>query len=238
MELTEFLSKNQIVLDEPVSRFCQRGIDLMKVGVDPLHDDDHVLAIIDNLDRFINENKEVDRARINFPVMLLAICWHDIWKSQRLSKNLVLFFYHFFWDGRGSARFFQKEAALASLDPETVQKAAYAIKKHTRIHLLSRRTLESKILKDLDTLEIWSVKRIRKAEEEAEAMVDLGQTLLKTAKVYLRFMHWLNDSSFYFAWSRREFEAKREEYFREANRLINLYSQFLFHNKKPPFPGK
>lgn len=237
MGLNEFLAKNNVILEEPVLRFCQEGIEIMKNGIDPLHDDDHVLAIIGNLDRFLNENEEIDRCRINFSVLLLAICWHDIWKSQRLSKNLILFLYHFLWDGLGSESIFKKAAGKALLDPETIKAAAYAIKKHTRIHLLNRRTLESKILKDLDTLEIWSVKRIRKAEQEAEAMVDIGQTLLKTAKVYLRFMHKLNDSSFYFQWSRQEFDTKKKEYFEEANRLINLYAQFLFKNNKPPFQG-
>ena len=235
MGLNEFLSKNKIVLEEPVLKFCQEGIEVMKKGIDPLHNNDHVLAIIDNLDRFINENKEIDRRHINFPVLLLAICWHDTWKSQRLSKNLVLFFYHFLWDGLGSERLFKKEAEKVSLDPKLVKEAGYAIKKHTRIHLLSRRTPESKILKDLDTLEVWSVKRIREAEKDAEERVDIGKVLLKTTKLYLRFMHIINDSAFYFQWSRRESQKRKKEYFEEANRLINLYSQFLFENKKPPF---
>ena len=77
----------------------------MKKSKDPQHSINHINAIFDDLDKFIQEEK----VNINYSILLPAICWHDVWKSKKeQSSNLLFYIVEQFYDGYGSKLIFNK----------------------------------------------------------------------------------------------------------------------------------
>ena len=96
------------------------------------------------------------KQKIDFQVLLLSICWHDVWISKRIPKNLIHLTFHQIVEGLGSALIFKKYALKAKLNKKLLRSVYYAIRKHSSFQVIPPFTLEAKILIDLDKLELWN----------------------------------------------------------------------------------
>lgn len=219
-------------LKEEVFRFCQDGIDLMKESIDPIHDDGHVLRLLEILDRFLIQNQEIQENQIDFEVLLVAICWHDAWRSRKFPGYWLPALWQFFWEGMGSRRLFVREAKEIGLEKGIINPVRYAIRKHSRFQFLSTKTLEAKILRDMDSLEFWSKERIIGAAREAERRGLISKASLGSVKLYLKAINWINRSKFYFEWSRQEIIKMKQGYLDQAQELLDYYGQ-KYKRKQP-----
>ena len=213
MTLNRFLQEHSFVsLTRGTLMACREGLKLMSQSLDPLHNLAHIERILDNLDRFINESREVKWKKVNFDVLLLAICWHDIWKSQRLATSGKKLVYYHLAEGLGSMRFFSRNSHSWNISPQTVKKAKLAIRKHSALQFLPTRNLEAKILKDMDKLEEWSIDRIRLVLGQIEDFKHISPRILTVFKFYTqRWMVFFSNKS-YFIWTRLQIINMRAEF--------------------------
>lgn len=185
--------------------------------------------MLDDLDRMMTQEKSIDWKKINYEVLLLSIFWHDVWKSLKQPTNKRKMIYQNFWDGMGSMRVFGKRAKLFSIDKPTVREVKYAIRKHSGIQFLPKTTIESKILRDLDRLEEWSVNRLFEGLSLMEQSQYLTPKLVKVAKFY--FEHWMMRHSrkhMYFPWTDKEIVIRRKIFISQAkDLLVSFAKKFL-----------
>jgi len=156
MDVKTFISKNKIKLSPKALNLCQEAIERMKSGHDGLHNEKHVFRLLDNLDQFLKEETTIDKSKINFEVLLISLCWHDVWEATLLPNNIFLILFDMVFEGIGSMLKFAKRAKEVGLSKEITKEVKYAIRKHVRIKILPIKTLEAKILKDMDILDLWS----------------------------------------------------------------------------------
>lgn len=177
----------------PESRkFCMKALDLMGKSDDPMHDIHHVSSMLNNLSVWLKSQEGMRiRPYINFDILILSICWHDTWKASKKSPNLLNIIYYQLYEGIGSSKLFKKYAH--DLDDEVIDKVSYAIRKHSQFQILPRKTLESKILRDLDLIEMWDHERLKRSKEKFFLHNKFGFVFLK---YYLK----LKDSRTYFDW--------------------------------------
>jgi hypothetical protein len=130
----------------------------MKVSLDPLHDDAHIGRLLKNLSLFLKAYP--NHHLINFETLLLAICWHDAWKAQRVTLNPLKLIYYQLYEGIGSMILFSK-GSVGILSSDQIADVNYAIRKHAQFQLVPLSTFEAKILKDIDDLDVLNVQRMR-----------------------------------------------------------------------------
>jgi hypothetical protein len=226
MELAAFLEKNQIALSPAARESCEIALKRMAESRDVLHDQNHILRMYDLLDQFLANEKGVSKILINFDVLLVAISWHDVWKATRRGKSFFDFLYSLYWDGFGSARIFIKHNH--NLEPKVFNQTYYAVRRHGPPRWFLKKTLELKILRDLDGLEEWSLMRleglVRQYENNRTAIHRLGRWL----KIYFDMvLKKQKDNKYYFAWSKEEFLRKKEAYVKRVNELILRYDGII-----------
>lgn len=235
MSLDEFIIKNKINLSDEAIRICEAGIEIMRKSINPLYNEKHVFSIISNLDTFLQQEK-IDKAKINFDVLLLSICWHDVWRTRRfLSLSMLSFLFDHTEEGTGSMGMFSSVANTFGLDKETIREAKYAIRKHSGFQILPIKSLEGKILKDLDGLEEWSLDRIKPLTDEYVFLGIMDLKVMKLVKFYFdHFMVKDLAGSFHFGWPQEEFKRRKKLFIEEANRMMAEFLPFLpfMKNKK------
>ena len=192
----------------------------MEKSIDPAHNAEHIENILNNLEEFL-ESGEIKRSRINFEVLLVSICWHDVWKSMRMPDDILSVFVNQVWDGWGSARIFKKEVGLKDEEEGKLRKVFWIIGNHPRdmtIHIPFRMYLETKILKDMDRLERWNLKRHDDFFEKLLVVRDEKNQkyvnwLIKFFKE--KYTLWSDsDKKYYFQWTKQEFKKRRDIYLR------------------------
>jgi len=155
----------------------------------------------------------------------VAICWHDVWKSRRMPDDIVSVLINQAWDGWGSARVFKKEVKLSKEERKKLRRVFWIIGNHPRdmtIHVPFKTYLETKILKDMDRLERWNMKRHDDFFEKL--LIVRGDKNLKYVNWLVKFFQekytlWSDsDKKYYFKWSREEFRKRRENYLEEIRR--------------------
>ncbi|MBU0731791.1 hypothetical protein KKC88_02825 [Patescibacteria group bacterium] len=177
MEIEELIKKHNIIIENHALELYEEGLRRMKNSEDPLHADEHVGDIFGNLDEFLRKEKSIRNSEINFSVLLPAIAWHDTWKATRpQTKNLVKYRYEQIWDGIGSARVLTEFVQDKKIDKQLTDRIVRSVYYHTQVPDQLRRKsedyyendldLETKILRDMDGLDMWSMKRIHLAEAE------------------------------------------------------------------------
>src|SRR3989344_7636142 len=149
MKLESFIYNNHIKLPTKSLNLCKTALNLMKQGIDPIHNERHIESLISNLN-FLLKKSENLKQKIDFQVLLLSICWHDVWISKRIPKNLIHLTFHQIVEGLGSALIFKKYALKAKLNKKLLRSVYYAIRKHSSFQVIPPFTLEAKILIDLD----------------------------------------------------------------------------------------
>jgi len=161
MKLQELVKQNNLALSKKSLRLAEIGIHKMSEAKDKSHGVYHVYHIFDNLNYLLSCNSEI-RRKINFDVLILAICWHDVWISTQTPKNIFNIIYLQVVEGISSAKIFKKEADKIQLDRLIRDNTYYVIRKHSSFQILPAFMLEAQILFDLDKLEMWNYKRFFK----------------------------------------------------------------------------
>ena len=228
MELGEFIIRNKINVSDQAIRLCETAIDIIRRSRLPLYDERHVFAVFDNLDRFLNEGNQVKKNEIDFDVLLLAICWHDIWKSKKFPLHLSQWLPFYFFEGIGSMRIFKRAARAVGFEEKTTKAVTYAIRKHPGFQILPLKTLEAKILKDMDGLEEWSLARLKPLKEDYLFLGVMDLRPLRLIKFY--FEHFMvNDrpSAFSFNWSRAEFKVRKKLFLGETRQVVAEFTKLL-----------
>lgn len=159
MELAQFARKHKIKLNKSVILLCQKGIKMMKKGTDGLHDNHHIQRMFEYFSKLIKKNPSI-RKKIDLEAILLGIVWHDTWKVRKTSTNPILRTINDLYEGLGSAKLFKKHALKVKLDRTTVERVFYSIRKHSNLQFFPTRTIEAKILQDLDEIEFWNHQRV------------------------------------------------------------------------------
>jgi hypothetical protein len=210
MKLKNFITKHNIKLSKPVYRVCAWGEKLMARSVDPLHDLRHVERMVGLMDKNMSGIRKQAQGEepVNFEVMLLAIYWHDTWKAERDPKNIYSMAYGQLMEGVLCARKFRKYARKVGLDKDLIKNTAYVIRKHSQLQVLPTRTVEARILKDLDKLEKWNYERFKAVREES--FVFDSRVLMPLFRLYMSLD---GEAKLYYEWAKEEFRMRRTVYF-------------------------
>ncbi len=222
MTLSRFLKTTNITLPKNSEDACQKAIRLMTKSLDPLHSENHIFRMLDDLNAFMTSDSEINWKKINFEILLLSICWHDTWKSKKFPRSKKAMLYHNLVDGLGSMRVFGKHSKQFNLTKFVSNKTKYAIRKHSSFQFLPKRTLEAKILRDLDQLEEWSIVRVDEALGSSQKFMDLLEKVFNMAKYYFEHkMLTATDKKFYFRWSKKQFAKRRGVYLLKVGELMS-----------------
>lgn len=212
MNLQEFLDKNKISILPECRALCGKGEEIMKKSLDAFHNEQHVYSILSNLDKFIKSEKDILK-RINFNTLLPAIFWHDVWRSLRKpNKRVFKILLEAWYEGLGSCVLFKQFTKKAKLkNKEFLSNIAYIIRKHSRFQLLSKKTIEAKILKDIDSLGAYSMRRLEAIKKQFSNKREIN----KRNYLFFRFMTKFDlekksEKSFHFEWSKKEFIRRKE----------------------------
>ncbi|MFH1404528.1 MAG: hypothetical protein ABIH21_00320 [Patescibacteria group bacterium] len=197
----------------------------MSQSKDDTHDEQHVERILGHLSYFLTKNPD-QKQQLDFEILLLAICWHDTWKSTRNPNTLMTFLFDNYWDGYGSYFTFLKESKNSGVNPKTRKRVAYAIRKHGFAEPFPRRTNEAKLLKDIDVLEKWNIERFDKTRKEwfSEPGTKGRLLMLKFAKKI--FYDSQRDNHFYHKWFEQEYNKRKKTAIDFLNKTINDYSDY------------
>jgi len=218
--LKDFVLKNKIEMVQKNLALSLEGIKRMSLGQDVLHDERHVWRMLKDAILLGQEEK----LKINWAVLLPAICWHDVWTVKKMPSGLWQFLKEYSWDGIGSAKIFNQEAKKIGLEETTKKAVAYAIRQHPAWHLGGHKTLEAKILWDVDNLETWSWERMGPIDEKLKENNKENRKEIKKLEWYFRwFMRRKNSSRLYFNWSKKEWEKRKERYVKETEKLLEKY---------------
>jgi len=193
-----------------------------------LHSETHIFRLLDNLDQFLEEEKFIDKKEINFDVLLSAICWHDVWRAKREPYNFLKWLLEMLWEGIGSMLIFRKRAKEVGLSPELIREVGYAIRKHSDFQIFPKRTLESRILVDLDILDGWSLEKLEFLKKHYLSEDNIYWAPFRFGKFY--FDHVMSRTTtkiFSYQWSRSEFNKRRKAYLAEVEKLTEKYGCLL-----------
>lgn len=232
MTLEAFLHHNQIILSKDVLSTCLRGISIMAHGTDPLHTADHVFRMLDDLDLMRQKIKSINWSKINYEVLLLAIVWHDTYKSGHFPKTKRrMFFDHVLAEGIASMRMFTREAKKQGINPKIIKTVRYAIRKHSMFQILPRRTQEAKVLKYLDELEDWSLPRFQHIIDHIHSFSDLAPRLSPIIKFYFTHVMLRRNGNRHFpVWVQSEYRRRKSAFARGmADKVKASFHQLRSH---------
>lgn len=216
-----FIQKWGVSISSEAQALCALGLELLLASKDPTHDEQHVASLLRNADRLLEQEQGL-RQKVNLEVLVLSIVWHDVWRAGFIPKNAVELLYAFLWDGMGSKKLFVHHAKKFGLKPQTMKATGYAIQKHHSVQFLPRKTLEAKILKDCDELELWSLARAKIMYTFAlEYLNTLG--MKKLSKRYLNMKLESSIKTVYFQTTARLLEQRMKVFLKEFDEEINTF---------------
>lgn len=196
MKITDFILKWNVHLSSETKILYERADELMKQSKDPAHDEKHIQALLSNIDLILNTEKNLADT-VDFEVLILGICWHDCWRARVIPKNVAELFFTFWWDGLGSMYLFEKEAKQMHLSPKKIEATKYVIRKHHSVQFLPRTTIEAKMLKDADELEVWTLSRAKTMYKYALTYMN-GRGMHRLMRRYLKLKIRSSIKSVYF----------------------------------------
>lgn len=222
MTLLAFTKKHHIRLSTEILLACMEGINQMSQSRDDMHDHTHVQSILESLDKFIQENTEVPTSAIDFNSLLLAICWHDVWKSKRLPTGKSKAILHQVAEGVGSMQMFSRETKRFHLSPSIQKKVRFAIRKHSMFQLLPtrRHNLEARILQDLDKLDTWKPSRLRRGLVSLQNANTLTPGFIRLFRLYFRYRMLPGSQKANFLWTVKEMQAWKNDFFLLVRNII------------------
>lgn len=197
------------VTSEKVKAMLDKAVEFMTNTKDPSHGMDHIRNLLEEANTFFRSTG--DRLDIDREVLLLALYWHDVWKSQHKPTRGNYLFQQLY-EGLGSMFMFKKQAGLTGLSPKITDPVSYAIRKHSTVQRLPAKTLEAQLLWDVDTLDIWNSERVqgvfRNMRWTSLSLFDSYMLYMKRVGVHLNF-----------EWSRDELRRVKPLFFEEMSRF-------------------
>jgi hypothetical protein len=214
MKLATLLKKHSIHLTDSTLKICEEGVNRMGKSIDPHHDRSHVARLFNHLSYLISSDKQL-RKIINFNVLLPAICWHDVWISRQNAQSLSKLVLNNIVEGLLSAKLFYSYAHTYIQHPQLMQ-IYYVIKKHSSVQLFPLRTLEAKVLADLDKLELWNNKRF----------LNKSNTYVSNRYVYQKYIvrlyfYYSHKMGMYFKELEKELKKFSNEFWKEVGEKNN-----------------
>ncbi len=194
---------------QKIKLMLDKAVEFMTSTKDPGHGMAHIQNLVHETDRFFQYTG--NRFDINRDVLLLALYWHDVWKSQ-IQPNWRNFLFLQLYDGLGSMFMFKSYARSLELAPETIRSVSYAIRKHSAIQGVRAKTLEAQLLWDVDTLDLWNIQRVR------TTFRNLGRIHMSAFDTYIRYMK-RTGSRLYFEWTRNEVKRLAPLFFEEMSKF-------------------
>ncbi len=156
----EFLEQHHLDLTAEEADLCRQAAGIMSQSVDLYHGSSHVYRMLDSLDEFIRTDEFRRIAHtVNLKVVFIATLWHDCWRADKDATRSLSLFWLTLCEGLGASRFFSKAACRAGLEKTLGTKISYVIKKHSRFQILPIKTVEAKILRMVDTLDMFNPDR-------------------------------------------------------------------------------
>lgn len=237
MQLTEFLETSKLDLPSELVDLCHEGIALMRDSLDANHNHEHIEKLLGNLDSFL---KSESKLALNYPVLLPAICWHDVWKASRvMGTGKFKLLYENIYDGKGSEKMFRRHAREIRLRIELLEPIAYCIRTHSSFSSLFPQSkiisntarlrepgvTEARVLRDLDGLEVWNLKRFDSLVSSFEYVTP---PLLKVAVWWFKNITLKTDENrFYFSWAKVEFKHRLRLVVEHCIALIDEYEKII-----------
>ncbi len=203
---------------------CYYALSVMRQSDDKIHDHTHIESIISSLCEFMEQSDEVNWRIIDFDVLLLSICWHDVWKSSRRTNKAHKIVYYQIYEGLGSMRLFNKHAKVHTLPKQIVKKVKYAIRKHSMFQIFPTRQLEAKILWDMDFLDPWKGIHLKKSIANFSELGKITPRFISLFKLYFRFYMQPKSKRTNFEWTRNKIEREKAEFFGNLANLPSLLS--------------
>src|ERR1043165_8394080 len=194
---------------EKIRIMLAKAVEFMTNTKDPSHDMDHVNHLLQDANRFfISTGHQID---IDQEVLLLAIYWHDVWKSQ-IKPSARNYLFQQLYEGLGSMFMFKNYAKTVGLSPRMIRDVSYAIRKHSAIQGFPAKTLEAQLLWDVDILDIWNSKRTQRSFKSLRwtniSLFDSYILYLKKASFHLNF-----------EWTRNEVRKIKPPFFAEMSKF-------------------
>jgi len=200
----------------------EKAVEFMVNTKDRSHGIDHIYHLLKSANRFFRRVGNI--FPINKEILLLAIYWHDVWKSQNTPAPWNYMF-HQLYEGWGSMFMFKKYARIVGLSSGINRAVSYAIQKHSAFQLRPAKTLEAQLLWDIDTLDVWNVQRVQ------SLFKNLKWTNISILDSYLLYM---KNIGFHlnFEWTKNEVK-NRKRFFFEA---MAKFRESLANGNQPPEP--
>lgn len=235
MEIEEFVKKRGIVIEDRASALFQEGLRRMAKSRDPLHGGEHVRDMIAWVDRFLENEEAAGTGDKDFSVLLPAIAWHDAWKAgKKQTTSLIKLKFVSLWDGYGSMRLFRGFADRSGFSGDYAAKIAECVYFHAPLRqkaIGGKKFLstEAKILRDLDNLDMWSLKRLDIAKKAYcdEEGVFFDKRMARIAYAAFRQMR-ARAPEFHFSWPRRTYESVRPEWLRRSEEVVRKNLPLLY----------
>ena len=109
------ISLEKYNLKPEILSLCHKAQEILDKKNDMAHGQIHTASLLERLDRFMRDNPDLAH-KIDLNVLVCAIVWHDIWRSQREPRNWLDLLYNELNDGLGSAKIFCKFAKIIKLE--------------------------------------------------------------------------------------------------------------------------
>jgi hypothetical protein len=210
------ITRHHLEITPEARAACAVGWSLMTKSDDPFHDVSHIARLLRDLHNWLQHQPNL-RHKVDWSVLLTAICWHDTWKAQHFAFSPLSAVWAQWYEGIGSAHLFKQHANNVRLDAQFQHQVMYAIRKHSMIQFTQHETLESQLLWDLDALDLWSDHRSRTLHRYLQAdTVWFSRPKLKVIEWMLR-LH--IPHMIYHDWPRGEFTQRRSQYFHRYQQL-------------------
>jgi hypothetical protein len=197
------------ITSQKIKTMLEKAVEFMAHTKDPSHGMDHINHLLEETNRFFRSTG--DKFDVDREVLLLALYWHDVWKSQN-KPNWRNYLFLQLYEGLGSMFMFKKYARPLDLSPEMIRSVSYAIRKHSAIQGVRARTLEAQLLWDMDTLDAWNIQRTR------TAIGNLGQFHIPAFDSYIQYMKRAG-FHLYFEWTRNEVRKLAPMFFEEMSKF-------------------
>lgn len=217
---------------------AQEGVLFMQNSVDPMHNLTHIEIMLTILQKILFE-KKLTLTTMEQRTVVLAIIWHDVWKSQRIRTWALPFWYDQFVEGLGSMHMFRKSLYFPQLPKEMRDEISYIIRKHANYQFFERKTQNSKLVYDLDMLERFSWIRMHKASQVLKKLK--LSFILENSWVHVVFeeyyMEWLSKQPnfLYHDWAKDLMIPRKNEYFfylEKLRRQLKKTSYFTWYLPK------
>src|SRR3989344_821469 len=86
ISLEELVNRHALEITPKALNFSKKGYIRMESSRDPTHSAQHIDRLIFYLNGFLTAHPEHIKS-INFNELLIALTWHDVWKTENYGNN-------------------------------------------------------------------------------------------------------------------------------------------------------